>query len=148
MRSAPTLAAVVAVIAAACSSSPAAAPGQGSAPADAAAESRGGPLDDTLHVELGRTTTADNGRLSVRFAARLSDSRCPANVVCVWMGDAVVRIAASAGRTTVERELHTGIEPHSLSVDRYTVTIVGLTPYPGTDDRSTPTVIVRVERPE
>src|SRR5918997_2603753 len=133
MRRAIVLTAVLS-LATACSSSPAAAPGSGSLPPDAASESRGGPLDDTLHVELGRTVTADNGRLAVTFAARLSDSRCPANVVCVWMGDAAVRISARADRTTVERELHTGIEPHSLSVDRYTVSIVGLTPYPGTDD--------------
>jgi len=132
----------------ACSTSPAAAPGSGGVPPDAAPESRGRPLDDTLHVGLGRTATADNGRLAVSFLARLSDSRCPANVVCVWMGDAAVRVSARAGRTTVERELHTGIEPHSLSVDRYTVAIVGLTPYPGTEGGGgTPTVILRVERP-
>jgi hypothetical protein len=137
----------VLTLAAACSSSPAAAPGSGGLPPDASAESRGGPVDDTLRVEVGRTATADNGRLAVTFAARLSDSRCPANVVCVWMGDAAVRISARAGRTTVERDLHTGIEPHSLSVDRYTITVVGLTPYPGTEDGGVPTVIVRVERP-
>jgi len=139
------LSAVLTLIAA-CSSAPAAAPGSGGASPDPAAESRGGPLDDTLHVELGRTATADNGRLAVTFAARLSDSRCPANAVCVWMGDAAVRISARAGRTTVERELHTGIEPHSLSVDRYTVTIVGLTPYPGAESTGVPTAVLRVER--
>ncbi len=134
-------------MATACSSSPAAAPGSGPLPPDAAPEARGGPLDDTLHVELGRTATADHDRLAVTFAAHLSDSRCPANVVCVWMGDAVVRIGARAGRTTVERELHTGIDPRSLSVDGYTVTVVGLTPYPGTESGGTPTAILRVERP-
>jgi len=145
MRRAFILSAVLA-LATACSSSPAAAPGSGALPPDAAPEPRSGPLDDTLHVTLGRTATADHGRLAVTFAARLSDSRCPANVVCVWMGDAAVRIAARAGRTTVERELHTGVEPHSLVVDGYTVSIVGLTPYPGTESGGAPTAILRVER--
>jgi hypothetical protein len=103
-------------------------------------------LDDTLHVALGTRASADNGRLVLTFAARLGDSRCPANVVCVWMGDATVRVVARVGRTTVERDLHTGIEPRALSIGGYVVTVVGLTPYPGTDDRSTPTAILRVVR--
>lgn len=145
MRIALVLSTVL-TLAAACSSSPAAAPGSSGVPPEAPAESRGGPVDDTLQVELGRTATADGGRVAVTFVARLSDSRCPANVMCVWMGDAAVRISARAGRTAVERELHTGIEPHSLSVDRYTITVVGLTPYPGTGGGGTPTAILRVQR--
>ena len=137
---------VAAVVAAACSSPPAAAPGSNGTRPDAGAGSRSEPLDDTVHVQLGRSVAVDDGRLVVTFVARLADSRCPANVVCVWMGDAAVRVAARAGRSTVEQELHTGVEPHSLSVDQYVVTVVGLTPYPGTDDRSTPTVILRVTR--
>lgn len=134
-------------LAIACSSAPAAAPGSTGVPPDPSGEARTGPLDDTLHVELGRTATADNGRLALTFTARLSDSRCPANAVCVWMGDAAVRVSARAGRTTVERDLHTGVEPHSLSVDRYTVTVVGLTPYPGAEaSGKPPTVVLRVER--
>jgi hypothetical protein len=129
-------------IAAACSSPPAAATGS----PGGASDSRGGPLDDTLHVALGRSATADNGRLVLTFAARLADSRCPANVVCVWEGDATVRVSARVGRTTVERDLHTGVEPRTLSVDGYVVSVVGLTPYPGTDDRGTPTAILRVTR--
>jgi hypothetical protein len=66
------------------------------------------------------------------------------------MGDAAVRIAARAGRTSVERDLHTGDEPHSLSVDGYVVTVVGLLPYPGTEapdvPPATPTVLLRVTR--
>ena len=132
-------------LAAACSKSPAAA-GSGAGP-DVGAEPRAAAVDDTVRVQLGRSATLDAGRLVVTFVARLSDSRCPANVVCVWMGDAAVRIAARAGRISVEHDLHTGIEPHSLSVDRYVVTVIGLTPYPGTDEQGTPTVGLRVTAP-
>jgi hypothetical protein len=128
-------------VAAACSGPPAPAPGSG-----AASNSRGGPLDDTVHVALGSSVRADNGRLVLTFNARLGDSRCPANAVCVWMGDAAIRVAARVGRVGVERELHTALEPRTLSIDDYVITIVGLTPYPGTDDRSTPTAILRVVR--
>ena len=139
---------VAIVSAAACSS--AASPGSGGGAPDAGAEARGASLDDTLHVQLGRSAAADGGRLVLTFAARLSDSRCPANVVCVWMGDAAVRVSARAGRTSAEVDLHTGIEPRSLTVDRYVVTVVGLLPYPGTEAAEaptvTPTVILRVTR--
>ncbi|MFN2566335.1 MAG: hypothetical protein ABR499_15165 [Gemmatimonadaceae bacterium] len=136
-------------LAAACSA-PSAATGSAGAGRDAGTASRAAVLDDTLHVQLGRSATTDRGRLALTFLARLSDSRCPADVVCVWMGDAAVRIAARVGGTSVERELHTGLEPHSLSVDRYTVTVVGLLPYPGTESAgaptATPTVVLRVVR--
>lgn len=139
---------VAAALAAACSSAPAT--GSGAATPDAGTESRAGALDDTLRVELGRTVSADRGRLSLTFLARLADSRCPANAVCVWMGDAAVRIGARVGNTAVEREIHTALEPLSLTVDRYTVTVVGLLPYPGTAAADspgvTPTVLLRVVR--
>jgi hypothetical protein len=138
--------AAIAAIAAACSSPPAPSPGSGGAARDAAGRSRSGPLDDTLHVAIGRSASADDGRLVLTFTARLSDSRCPANVVCVWMGDAAVRVSARAGRTSIERELHTALEPRSLSLGGYVVTMVGLTPYPGTEDHSTPTALLRVVR--
>jgi hypothetical protein len=84
------------------------------------------------------------------FVSRGADSRCPADVVCVWMGDASVRIAARTGNTSVERELHTGIEPHSLTAGGYVVTVVGLLPYPGTQAANapagTPTVLLRATR--
>lgn len=92
----------------------------------------------------------DAGRLVLTFVSRGTDSRCPAHVVCVWMGDAAVRIGARAGNTSVERELHTGLDPHSLTVNGYVVTVVGLLPYPGTETperpSATPTVLLRVTR--
>jgi hypothetical protein len=103
-----------------------------------------------VHIELGRSASVDGARLILTFVSRGADSRCPANAVCVWMGDVPVRIAARVGRTSVERELHTGIEPHSLTIDRYVVTVVGVLPYPGTETpdapRATPTVLLRVTR--
>ena len=130
----------------ACSAPPAATPGAASPDADAPTQS--GSLGDTLHIELGRSASVDGGRLVVKFVSRGADSRCPANVVCVWMGDVAARIAARVGNRTVERELHTGLEPHSLTADAYVVTLVGLLPYPGTEaaevPSARPTALVRV----
>jgi type IV pilus biogenesis protein CpaD/CtpE len=142
-----TLLGSVLAAAAACSSPPASAAGASASP-DVGTEARSAALGDTVHIPVGGSVGVDGGRLAVSFLARVSDSRCPANVVCVWMGDAAVRVAARVGGTTVERVLHTGVEPHSLTVDRYTVTVVGLLPYPGTaaaeTQPATPTVILVV----
>jgi hypothetical protein len=123
------------VVAAACKSQPGPAVG---------ASSQGAPLVDTLRVELGKSAAAAGGRLVATFAAQLGDSRCPANATCVWMGDAAVRIVARVGRTSVDRVVHTGVEPRNLTVDRYTIAVVGLLPYPGTGVKGTPTVLLEV----
>jgi hypothetical protein len=137
-------------LAAACSSPPAGAPGSGAASPDASTDTRSAALGDTVHIPLGRSASVDGGRLVLTFRARGTDSRCPANVVCVWMGDVAVRIAARAGKASAEAELHTGIEPHSLTLDNYVVTVVGLLPYPGTTapeaPPAAPTVLLRVTR--
>ncbi|HEY9229261.1 MAG TPA: hypothetical protein VIP11_21620 [Gemmatimonadaceae bacterium] len=101
---------------------------------------------DTLSIRLGQSATADGGRLEVRFDARGTDSRCPANVVCVWQGDAHVQIITRvAGGAAVTSALHSALEPKKVTVDRYSITMVGLTPYPGTGrDNDTPVLIVRV----
>jgi hypothetical protein len=61
------------------------------------------------------------------------------------MGDVAVRVAARAGRTTAEADLHTGLEPRTLSIDRYVVKVVGMLPYPGTTPSdATPTALLVV----
>jgi hypothetical protein len=136
----------IAAFAAGCSPPPAGAPGSGASP-DAGTQASSASLGDTLRIPLGRSASTDNGRLVLRFVSRGTDSRCPANVVCVWMGDAPVRIAARAGNTSTERELHTGLEPRSLTLGGYLVSVVGLLPYPGTTaTESVPVVLLMVER--
>lgn len=128
----------------ACSSPPA------GAPSEAATQAKSAALGDTVHIELGRSASFDNGRLLLTFLSRGTDSRCPANVVCVWMGDVPVRLGVRAGRGAVEVELHTGIDPRSFTLGDYVVTLVGMLPYPGTEapnaPPATPTALVRVTK--
>ena len=132
----------------ACSSPPAATPGSGSASPDASADTRSAALGDTIHVRVGRSASVDNGRLVLTFRSHGSDSRCPANVVCVWMGDVAMRIAVRTARSTAEVDLHTGLEPRTLTVDRYVVKAVGMLPYPGTTPSdATPTAVLLVTAP-
>jgi hypothetical protein len=135
----PTLA-IAAV--AACSS--ASAPLRDASSLGASAQS--GPRTDTLSIQLGKSISVDGGRLEVIFEAKLADSRCPANATCVWAGDAVVRVSTRlAGGAPTGTELHSTLQPNSLKIDRYTISMIGLTPYPGTGrDAETQTLILRI----
>jgi hypothetical protein len=144
MKAAVTLIYGAVAVSLACSS-PAGAPGPGNASPDATAEPRSTVLGDTIHVRLGRSVLVDNGRLVLTFRSHGADSRCPATVVCVWMGDVAVRIGARVGSSTADTELHTGMEPQALTIDRYIVTVVGMLPYPGTTPSdATPTALLLV----
>jgi hypothetical protein len=77
--------------------------------------------------ESARITGAD---VSVRFVGVQGDSRCPADVVCIQGGDAIVRIevlsTAAAARLY---DLHTGNMRPVLHED-LTIALVELAPYP------------------
>ena len=94
--------------------------------------SHGTGLPDTLEIPAGTERTLDGGRIAVRFLARLSEERCPANVMCVWQGDASVHLRIRVGTKVSETVLHTGVDPRSHIFDGYVFTIAGLFPYPGT----------------
>jgi hypothetical protein len=96
----------------------------------------------TSVVHLGVPTTfkpgqgLEVGALTLVFDGVENDSRCPADVVCVWEGDATVHF--SIGFTNREilapvrlLELHTGgSAPHAASGYGYRVTLTGLEPLP------------------
>jgi len=105
-----------------------------------------GPRADTLSIRLGQTAVVDGGRFELTFGMRVADSRCPANANCVWAGDAHVRLTTRvSGGASTTSELHSNTEPTKLKVDRYTITMIGMTPYPGTGhDADAPVVVLRV----
>ena len=115
-------------------------------PSSAGPGAQSGIRTDTVSIQLGRTALVDGGRLELKFDTRVADSRCPATAVCVWAGDAHVRLTTRvAGATAATSDLHSGIEPMKLRLDRYTITMIGMTPYPGTGrDTEAPVVILRV----
>ena len=100
--------------------------------------SHGAGLPDTLEIPVGTEHPADGGRIAVRFLARLTESRCPANAMCVWQGDASVRLRVRVGTKTAETVLHTGVDPGSFTFEGYVISIVGLFPYPGTYPEDSP----------
>jgi hypothetical protein len=86
-------------------------------------------------VRGGRTVTLEGGRLRVRFASVASDSRCPADVDCVWAGNAelLIEVGARSGSGKKTLRLNTNASPERPGegkYGRYTVKLLGLTPQP------------------
>ena len=83
-------------------------------------------------VQLAPGESARVDALTVRFDGVSADSRCPVDVTCVWEGDAVVVIDASApARDREALELHTaGRFPREAVYGRYRVRLVSLAPQP------------------
>jgi hypothetical protein len=69
--------------------------------------------------------------LEVAFLDVPADSRCPTTVLCPWAGDGEVVIALTMGDgPTQEFSLHTALQPRSVQLATYRVTLVDLSPYP------------------
>ncbi len=91
---------------------------------------------DIQQAEVGHQFTLRVGRearvgtVRVKFAGVADDSRCPMNAICVWQGNARIRLELSGAGESAARELNTFVEPVAVEYGGYTFTLVALTPYP------------------
>ena len=95
-------------------------------------------LGDTVRLAVGRSVAWDAGRFVVAFDTVEADSRCAADVVCVWAGDAAARFRLDAEGRRAGTTLHTTLEPKQIEYAGYVIRLVNVEPYPGTYDRSKP----------
>jgi hypothetical protein len=104
-------------------------------------------VDDTLRIGLGKVASTRDGGLTLIFVRQVAESRCALNVVCVWQGDAAVRLRAESRTGAVEATIHTALEPKSYEAGGYRISLLDVQPYPGaTDSTRAPSVVVRVTR--
>ncbi len=95
-----------------------------------------GVADTTFALRVGQEARVDVQALRIAFLAVDNDSRCPSDVVCVWEGNAAVRIGTGyATGPTVARVLNTSLEPRSLTLGVYRLTLARLDPYPVSTSR-------------
>ena len=90
---------------------------------------------DSVPLRLGQRTRV--GDLPLTLVSVLSDSRCPRDVLCVWLGDAVVRIQADPPcllqgclAPSALLELHTDGEPREAEYFGYRIRLLALEPEP------------------
>jgi hypothetical protein len=94
------------------------------------------PTDLQLHV--GETATVDDGALLLTLVEVTEDSRCPKDVMCVWMGRAVVAlhvVVDGVDRGDTDVTLMPARQPQgatdaNATIDRYVITLADLQPYP------------------
>ncbi|MDA1349416.1 MAG: hypothetical protein O3A47_11225 [Chloroflexi bacterium] len=111
--------------------------------AQSGGSSEGGPiqvtrLDEPFKIKEGDSAALVSESLEVRFDAVVSDSRCPANVTCIWAGEAkvAVSLADSSGNEIGKVELTIGADPDAAyaNVGDYSIALMALDPYPGTPE--------------
>jgi len=88
-------------------------------------------LGQTFDLQPGQTARVGDSGLLIGFRAVYQDSRCATDVVCVWAGDAALRIRAAMGRSEwTPIDLHTSVDPRSARFGDYTISVVALSPEP------------------
>jgi hypothetical protein len=85
--------------------------------------------------KIGLGTTVTNDGVKIQFEEVLEDSRCPANVQCVWAGQARVKVNISGPDMPEEAlELIVGKKDKDVLciLDGYVMKAMSLAPYPDT----------------
>jgi len=90
-----------------------------------------------FQLRVGQSALVSAANIEIGFAAVAADSRCGKGEVCVWEGDAIVRIwLQRAGGAREEHELHTNSrEANSAIYAGYSIRLVTLNP-PSVSGRS------------
>jgi hypothetical protein len=75
-------------------------------------------INTPFTLEIGQSAVLDEPAVVVTFTAVVEDSRCPVDVVCIWEGDAVIRLTLHPGPPDsdgpdVVADLHLNREPRS-----------------------------------
>lgn len=91
-----------------------------------------------FELALGEKLYLPAADLTLRFVSVLEDSRCPADVQCIWAGRVVVVIEARADEEAPQ-ELTLGLPggitpdaPEQQALGAYTIRLVSVDPYPAT----------------
>ena len=100
-------------------------------------------LNEAFALAGGQDAVISGEKLRLHFDEVLEDSRCPAQVDCVWTGQARIAIAAQdAGSAPITLAFNTNSAPgqnvKTAQVGDYVITLVSLEPYPQTPDDDIP----------
>ena len=98
-------------------------------PSEASAPSARADLAAPVTLRTGAAVRAgEPDPLRVTFEAVEDDSRCPRSVVCVWAGDAAVRLRLDHASGTSVVTLHTALEPRHAAHGGYVVRLLRIAP--------------------
>ena len=107
------------------------------------------PYGQRFDLRAGQRTTVGDDGLAVTFQTVKSDARCPLNATCIDIGDAVIALVLEHGGRAESRDIHTKPPRSQLRVDRFSLTLEALQPYPWSDRPVVPadyTATLKVDR--
>jgi hypothetical protein len=91
----------------------------------------------------------DGDKVKLSFDALVSDSRCPANAMCIWQGTAVGKFSFTKNNQASSFELSTLNMPPTYYKDTvvmgYKIEFINLLPYPGTVTSPAPNDQIKAE---
>ena len=90
------------------------------------------PYGEPFTLAVGQAAAVGPGNLLVGFVEVLEDSRCPADVVCFWPGDAAASLLVQPlGADPVFIVLHTYYDfDRQLDIGLWRIILHGVMPYP------------------
>ena len=89
------------------------------------------PLNQQFTLAPGETAVIDSTGLRLQFVRVMSDSRCPADAICIQLGDAIVLVRAVDGEAMRDYDLHTGSSQQgTVEHGGMRISLVQLQPYP------------------
>ena len=107
--------------------------------------------EGTVELKLSECESGiiSGDKLKLCFTALVSDSRCPANAMCIWQGTATAKFSLTKDHETRTFVLSTIDMPPTYKKDTvlmgYKIEFVNLTPYPGTVPSPVPPDQIRAE---
>lgn len=91
--------------------------------------------EQKVTVQLGKTATESHSKVKVEFVELVEDSRCPADVNCVWAGNAKIKIKVTKKGKSQTIELNSGMANKDNAFAGYTFALEKLTPEPASNIR-------------
>lgn len=83
-------------------------------------------------LAMGASAIIEGSPLRIHFDSVPEDSRCPINVVCVWEGNATVRLSLDSAAKTQTIDLRTSGGAPTVQAFGHTIALRALRPVPTT----------------
>lgn len=89
-------------------------------------------LDSEFVIQVNQSAEIKSEDITVTFLNVTADSRCPADVMCVWMGQADIELSIQKGdeESTVSLTIGGDSSPEESIFDMYLIQLIELAPYP------------------
>jgi hypothetical protein len=89
-------------------------------------------LDSEFVIQVNQSAQIKSEDITVTFLNVTADSRCPADVMCVWMGQADIEVLVQKGdeESTISLSIGGESTPEESIFDMYLIQLIELAPYP------------------